>query len=586
MFRWNLTKYKPVPFNSGAKKTFVVAACLLAGSLLGPARAQAQNLLTNPGWESTGGWGYNNWGGSSWSWATETANPHSGVKAQIVNMTAFPSGAGFIYKQDYTLAAGKLYEFSIWLRTTSACRVQVFLRTPGSTPYVVAQRTVDLNISDNPGWQKVTIRGGSQTTQSFYCGVNFLSTGNLIVDDASLTDVTATSLHGTGTPATTAVIPAEYFGVHFNKGHYNVWPAMNQGLVRMWDSGTMWKNIEPTNDGWDWTRADMYVNTLIRGHDPNCKILFTLGQTPVWAAANPTVPSGYGAGASSAPADMNEWREYVRAVATRYAGKIQYYELWNESNVTGASAFYTGGIPKMVEMAQAAKQEIQAVDPAAKLIGPNVTVSGLGFLESFLEAGGDAYVDLYSIHIYTSLLPEDALISLTNIRELLASYGITKPVLDTEGRAAGSTTPTATQSRAAVARNYVTKWGFGATNFSWYAYDINSNTNDVWLSVAENSATLNDGGIAYREIARWMTGAQMTSKNKDANGLWIVTLTRPNGYVAHICWKYTSGVTMTVPAGWGAIRRRNLDGTSSSMAGLTSTFIGNEPVLLENGTAF
>ena len=83
-----------------------------------------------------------------------------------------------------------------------------------------------------------------------------------------------------------------------------------------------------------------------------------------------------------------------------------------------------------------------------------------------------------------------------------------------------------------------------------------------------------------------MRGAQMTTKGKDANGLWIVTLTRPNGYTARICWKYTSGVTMTIPAGWGAIRRRNLDGTSSSLVGATTTYIGNEPVLIENGTAF
>jgi hypothetical protein len=569
-----------------ARKRGVVGLTLftLATSMLvSPAKSQAQELLTNPGFETTGGWSVNNWSGSTATVTTQSTTVHSGTKAQQVNVTALPTGSGYIYKQNYTLTAGNVYEASIWLRpSTSAVKVQFFLRRAGAFYDAVAARTITLDPAINPNWQKFTVRGGSLTGEPFFCGINFLTTGEIYIDDASLTDVT-TTVHANGAPATSEAIPKSYFGIHINKGHNGIWPALNHGLVRLWDTGTMWKNIEPTDDAWNWTRFDLYVNSLIRGNDTSTKILYTLGQTPAWAASNPTVSSAYGAGASSGPADIDEWREYVRAVATRYAGKIHYYEIWNETNVTGSSAFYTGGVTKMVEMANTARQEILAADPNAIIVAPNITSNGIGFLESFIAEGGDAYVDAYSTHIYTSLTPEESLVLLTNVRQLLASYGINKPVLDTEGRAAGSATPSASESRASVARNYLLKWAFGATNFSWYAWDINS-TGHVNLSVSESGSTLADGGIAYAAIAQWLTGAQMTYRGVDANGLWTIGIKRGQNYTGTIVWKRSGTVTYTIPPAIGAVRRRNLDGTSTSLIGSTTTVVTTEPILLENST--
>ncbi|MDQ3813208.1 MAG: carbohydrate binding domain-containing protein [Armatimonadota bacterium] len=554
---------------------------LVALMLLASAQAQAQELIRNSGFESDGlHWGRNTWGKATYSTAVVTTHPHSANKALKIEVTALPTGAGYIFQQTHTLAKGRLYEASIWVRAVGTAQATFYLRKVGPWYNSFACRTLNLDETLNPGWQQFTIRGGASEDTPVFFGIGFKEPGSIIVDDASLKDVTASSIHANTSVVSTEAIPRSYFGLHINKGHHGIWPGLGQGIVRLWDTGTMWKNLEPSDDAWNWKRMDLYVNSLIHGHDPTCKILYTLGQTPAWAASNPQAASGYGAGASSPPADIEEWREYVRTVATRYAGKIQYYEMWNETDVGGRTAFYSGSVEKMVEMTQAARQEILAIDPTAKIIAPNVTASGLGWLESFLAAGGDAHVDLYSIHIYTALAPEDALIILTSFRELLASYGVNKPVWDTEGRAAApsGTTPTASEARAAVARNYLTKWAFGASNFSWYAWDINT-PNLVTLSVSESGSALADGGIAYREVANWLAGARMLSKRIDADNTWIVELLRSESDTEHIVWNPTGSRAFTIPLAWGATTTRDLTGASAALAGNTVT-IGPEPILL------
>ena len=49
-----------------------------------------------------------------------------------------------------------------------------------------------------------------------------------------------------------------------------------------------------------------------------------LGSTPLWAAKYPTADFEYyyGPGTASVPANLEDWRTWVRAVAERYKGRI------------------------------------------------------------------------------------------------------------------------------------------------------------------------------------------------------------------------------------------------------------------------
>ena len=139
--------------------------------------------------------------------------------------------------------------------------------------------------------------------------------------------------------------------------------------LRIWDSGMKWANIRTAPGVFDWSKMDQTVTVLAQ--NPNCamSIIYTLGNTPIWASAcsgqadpslclpGPT-SSGFGGGVQCAPGDGSldfsctppsdvnsdgtrtdpQFQTFIAALADRYAGKIAYYEVWNEadSRISGA----------------------------------------------------------------------------------------------------------------------------------------------------------------------------------------------------------------------------------------------------------
>ena len=65
----------------------------------------------------------------------------------------------------------------------------------------------------------------------------------------------------------------------------------------------------------DWTLLDARVQEAQTNKQ---RILLTLGSSPQWASSRPNETCSYGnIGCAAPPADINDWRDYVKAVATR-----------------------------------------------------------------------------------------------------------------------------------------------------------------------------------------------------------------------------------------------------------------------------
>ena len=106
------------------------------------------------------------------------------------------------------------------------------------------------------------------------------------------------------------------------------------------------------------------------------EILYILGSTPDWAAKYVRPDKYYyGGGTASEPAKLAYWRDWVRAVATRYKGRITSYQIWNEANL---ASFWAPERPKhwvrMARLTEIAAEEIRAVDRRAKVVSASSTV--------------------------------------------------------------------------------------------------------------------------------------------------------------------------------------------------------------------
>jgi len=82
-----------------------------------------------------------------------------------------------------------------------------------------------------------------------------------------------------------------------------------------------WQEIEPAPGQFNWTELDNIVNTLNAG---NLKILLSVAHAPE-AYRSPS--SGL------MPSDPATFQNVMQQMATRYRGKVQAYELWNEENL-------------------------------------------------------------------------------------------------------------------------------------------------------------------------------------------------------------------------------------------------------------
>lgn len=551
-------------------KTSVIYFCVILPSI----SAFSQNLLTNPGFEGSTSqssrWGEIAWGTTyaSWAYARETANVHGGSSAQKITLTSTGSAdAGYVFKQDFTFQAGKLYEGTVYLRSSDSIKVQVYFRRAGKYYEPCATRTLKLDSN----WQAVTIRGGFGDTLNVpgFFGINILSTGSIIIDDASLTEIPRRALQNAGT-----AIPATLFGMHMN--HYGAytnanWPAVNFGIVRLWDCGTRWSELETSKGVWNWAYMDNMVNNAF-SHGQ--EVLYTLGQTPTWASARPT-EAGYAPGAAAEPSDIQDWRDYIHTVATRYQGKIKYYEIWNEWDY---GFFCSIPMAKMIELTQAAREELSAVDTSIKILSPNVTTAGFGKLDEFLFQGGGQYVDIISFHNYSTMNPEIGHGFIVCLQNLAENYGISnKPIWNTEG--SGGSGGTDAQARGFVCRSFLTQWMDGINNFNWYCWDLLNP-----LSLEPDHTIWNASAYAYRETASWLKGSVIISRTIDDDGTWDVALTRANNKDAHILWNSQQSVSFSIPSGWNIAKTRNLQGDSTAGA-VSSITLGVEPLLLESSSS-
>ncbi len=308
------------------------------------------------------------------------------------------------------------------------------------------------------------------------------------------------------------MVGEEFFGIHVNKRINDALTGVTAKTVRSHDmqsQTSMWKGIETSAGVFNWANIDAWVNThYAAGRD----LVFVLFGTPTFYSARPTEQGAYGAGALGAqaePSDMTKWSTFCTTLATRYLGKIKYYEIWNEPNYfndgTGLMRkdfyggpvdatisqffFFSGTFAKLSEMVRRANQAIKAVDPTAKIICPAVqgwattsNASNTYFNGMMAAATGDGsttmkdWIDIVGTHLYlpSSNRTQDLPGVIDQVNACKVTSGVAGlPTWDTESAPIGpdaSLLSDANFNRILV-RAWLTMAGKGIARTIYYQYD-------------------------------------------------------------------------------------------------------------------
>lgn len=152
-----------------------------------------------------------------------------------------------------------------------------------------------------------------------------------------------------------------------------------------------------------WAKYDRIVEGAVsRG----LEIIARLDSPPVWARIPGDDVQTYHKGP---PNNYGDYADFVRAVATRYKGKVRYFQIWNEPNLFGE----WGGRPvspeEYTQLLKVAYQAVKEANPEAVIITAALAptaerslanLNDVLFLEGMYRAGAAPYFDVLSTMLY------------------------------------------------------------------------------------------------------------------------------------------------------------------------------------------
>jgi hypothetical protein len=158
-----------------------------------------------------------------------------------------------------------------------------------------------------------------------------------------------------------------------------------------------WREIEGTRPGaFDWTNPDRVMDQI---DAYQLKVIARVDVQPAWA--------GGGFPDVGPPDDYQDFANFLTALATRYRGRIDAYQVWNEPNLAREWGNRSPNPAEYTQLLKVAYQAIKAADPQAYVISAGlapttrwdqIAMPDTIFIQGMYDAGAAPYFDLLGAH--------------------------------------------------------------------------------------------------------------------------------------------------------------------------------------------
>jgi hypothetical protein len=135
-----------------------------------------------------------------------------------------------------------------------------------------------------------------------------------------------------------------YFGVHIplSRDWLRIARALGARWVRLHDASKVskWRIVEESPDQFRY-----FDESVALAREMGLEILGMLDGAPPWVSSTPQATEGYFSmyNLPNGPNGLERWRRYIETLVGRYAGQIDYWEVWNEP---WYPPFFPGGTPE------------------------------------------------------------------------------------------------------------------------------------------------------------------------------------------------------------------------------------------------
>ena len=271
-------------------------------------------------------------------------------------------------------------------------------------------------------------------------------------------------------------------------GDYSTWaPAVAAAGVKWVRLFPDWNQIEPSPGVFDWSTVDAVTSAAAANSQYVSGILY---YNTNWVNSNTgTFPTN----------NLAAWSTFVSALVAHTAGKVEYWEVWNEPE-----NFSSGGTPQQyASIVVSAYNAAKSADTYTQ-IGLNVASVDINYLEQAIESGAADHFDFISVHPYEVLATIDQgwegdyLSIVPTIRKMLAAQDPANagvPIWFSElgeqiGQVDGPVTVTATSQANDLIKAYSMAIAEGVARIDWYQGEDDSGAPGYGLLDTSGDPTL------------------------------------------------------------------------------------------------
>ena len=168
-----------------------------------------------------------------------------------------------------------------------------------------------------------------------------------------------------------------------------------------------------------WIKYDYIV---AQARENGLELIVRLDRPPAWARAAALASPEVGAAAAQGrpvtgpPDRLEDYAEFVAAVAARYRDDLRFYQIWNEPNLPEEWNYRRQDPAEFVRLLRLAGDAVRRADPDAVILFPALSptdgldetaVNDLEYLQGVYDAGGRDAFDIMSAQLYGLGQPPD-----------------------------------------------------------------------------------------------------------------------------------------------------------------------------------